>query len=139
VALHAHRLPPPTSNLSDRLQCDSLTSLLQAEFPISLQFLSIEKEAEHVSDRFTNVDRFAGNLMATALSGSKIVDIVQGRRGDKHADVLTLVTVTEPGRSFLDRNFALEAQQARGAWFLPEQASLKASTINLPAYLRHQP
>ena len=103
------------------------------------QFLSIEKEAEHVSDRFSDVDRFAANLMATALSGSKIVDIVQGRRGDKHADVLTLVTVTEPGRSFLDRNFALEAQQARGAWFLPEQASLRASTINLPAYLRHQP
>ncbi|MGH3670396.1 MAG: hypothetical protein ACRDSH_07145, partial [Pseudonocardiaceae bacterium] len=36
VALHAHRLPPPTSNLHDRLQCDSLTSLLHAEFPISL-------------------------------------------------------------------------------------------------------
>ena len=37
MALHAHRLPPPTSNLPDRLQCDSLTILLQAEFPISLQ------------------------------------------------------------------------------------------------------
>jgi transposase len=39
VALHAHRLPPPTSNLPDRLQSDSLTLLLQAEFPISLQVL----------------------------------------------------------------------------------------------------
>lgn len=32
-----NRLPPPTSNLPDRLQCDSLTLLLQAEFPISLK------------------------------------------------------------------------------------------------------
>jgi hypothetical protein len=45
VALHAHRLPPPTSNLPDRLQSDSLTSLLQAEFPISLK--DLEAPARH--------------------------------------------------------------------------------------------
>jgi hypothetical protein len=115
----------------------SFASALAASSPD--QFLRLEQEAAHVNDRFTDIDRFAANLIGAALSGSKIVDIAPGRRADKHADVLTLVTVTELERPFLDHNFALEVQQARGAWFLPEQASLKAITINLPAYLRHQP
>ncbi|HEY6423699.1 MAG TPA: glycoside hydrolase family 15 protein, partial [Pseudonocardiaceae bacterium] len=63
VALHAHRLPPSTSNLPDRLQRDSLTLLLQAEFPISLLEQGWNDTAKSFTQSFGSPDLDASNLM----------------------------------------------------------------------------
>ncbi len=102
------------------------------------QLLGLEGSAGQ-SGRFADLDRLAANLVAAALSGSKVAEITRARHGEKDGDRLTLTTVSAPERALLDQAFALPAQQARGAWFLPERASLKAATMNLPAYLRRYP
>ncbi|MFB9831148.1 hypothetical protein [Actinoallomurus acaciae] len=102
------------------------------------QLLHIEDEAGY-SGLFSDVDDLAGALIAAALSGNKIISITPGPRGQKNRDLLTFAMVAEPQRAFIDKSFSLSAQQARGAWFLPEQASLKPVTMNMPAYLQHHP
>jgi hypothetical protein len=102
------------------------------------QLLELEGSAGH-GGRFADLDRLAADLVAAALSGSKVADITRSSYGEQDGDLLTLTTVGGPGRALLDQAFALPAQQARGAWFLPEWASLQAATMNLPAYLRRHP
>jgi hypothetical protein len=102
------------------------------------QLLRLEDSAGHGS-RFGNLDRLAANLVTAAMSGNKIAHITRARRGEKDGDLFILPTVTAPERTFIDQAFSLSAQQTRGAWFLPERASLKAATMNLPGYLRRYP
>jgi hypothetical protein len=102
------------------------------------QLLRLEDSAGH-GGRFGDLDRLAANLVSAALSGNRIADITRARHAEKDGDLLTLATATASERALLDQAFALPAQQARGAWFLPERASLRAATMNLPAYLRRYP
>jgi hypothetical protein len=102
------------------------------------QFLQLEWEHGLAHDGLAKIDHIATNLIAAALSGRSLVNIARTKRGNKNSDVLTLsIPATE--RPFIDQTFGLSKQQARGAWFLPEEVSLKASTVNLPAYVRHLP
>jgi hypothetical protein len=102
------------------------------------QFLQLEREHGLAHDGLAKIDHIATNLIAAALSGRALVNIARTKRGNKNSDVLTLsIPTTE--RPFIDQTFGLSKQQARGAWFLPEEVSLKASTVNLPAYVRHLP
>jgi hypothetical protein len=102
------------------------------------QLLGLEYSAGQ-SGRFADLDSLAANLVAAALSGSKVADITRASHGEKDGDRLNLTPVSVAERALLDQAFALSAQQARGAWFLPERASLKAATMNLPFYLRRHP
>jgi hypothetical protein len=102
------------------------------------QVVHLEDDAGH-GGRFADLDRLAADQVAAALSGTKVAEITRARHGEKDGDLLTLTTVSASERALLDQAFALPAQQARGAWFLPERASLRAATMNLPAYLRRYP
>ena len=112
------------------------TALAAADTPD--QVVHLEDDAGH-GGRFADLDRLAGNLVAAALSGTKVADITRASHGEKDGDQLNLPPVSVAERELLDQVFALPAQQARGAWFLPERASLKAATMNLPFYLRRYP
>ncbi|MEV4708620.1 hypothetical protein [Actinoplanes sp. NPDC049316] len=102
------------------------------------QFLRLERDAGH-SSRFTDVDQVLANLIAAALAGAKIADIKPGPPSDKNNDTITLTPLNAADRAYVNTTFSLTAQQARGAWSLPEQGSLKAGIMNLPAYIRHDP
>ncbi|WP_248964816.1 hypothetical protein [Sphaerisporangium perillae] len=102
------------------------------------QFLRMEHEAGK-SGRFAGIDRMAANMIAAALAGHTLVSITPGRRDLKNSDILTLNTLTPQERSLTEGTFSLSTQQARGAWYLTEQASLKAGTLNMPAYVRQYP
>jgi hypothetical protein len=102
------------------------------------QFLLLEGETSRVGDRFAEVDRLAANLIEAALSGHTLISISQGTRGTKNSDRVAL-TAALSDRDFVDRTFSLAAQQARGAWFLPDTLSLKASSVNLASHIRHHP
>jgi hypothetical protein len=102
------------------------------------QFLRLECESAR-NARFEEIDQLAANVISAALAGHKVAAVVPGQRGAKNSDTLTLSTLSVRERSVAAEAYTLSTQQQRGAWYLPEQASLKAGTLNLPAYLRHHP
>ncbi|WP_169944438.1 stress protein [Microbispora sp. H11081] len=102
------------------------------------QFLRLERDAGR-NGRFAWIDQLAANLLTMALSGRNLVDITPGERGQKNRDIITVTFLTPQDRALVGETFSLSAQQARGAWFLPEQATLKAGTLNLSAHARHYP
>ena len=73
-------------------------------------------------ERFAPVDGLVGALLTAAFSGREIVGA-------------GLSTVVEGQDQLLADVFAVASQQARGAWWLPDDASLKAGLLNLPAHL----
>ncbi|GGO78931.1 stress protein [Nonomuraea cavernae] len=102
------------------------------------EFLRIEREAGHDA-AFAQLDVLTANLMLMALSGRTLVSMTPGGPGRSSSDIVSMTFLTPQDRSFVDDTFALETQQRKGAWFLPEEARLKAGTLNLPAYARHHP
>src|SRR5690349_17010915 len=94
--------------------------------------LGLERDAGY-GNRFTDVDHAAANVLRAAFAGGKVTSIERGIRGVKNADTLTLLTLSAGDRTFVDQAFAITSQQARGAWYIPEQASLKLGGTNLPS------
>ncbi|WP_125592379.1 stress protein [Amycolatopsis balhimycina] len=118
--------------------------MADAEFPAALvgstpeQFLLLEGENSHAGGQFAELDRLAASFIETALSGRTLISISQGTRGTKNSDRIALATAVSD-RGFVDRTFALADQRARGAWFLPDTLSLKATSVNLAAHIRQHP
>ncbi|MEU8088659.1 hypothetical protein AB0B57_34230 [Micromonospora sp. NPDC049101] len=102
------------------------------------QFLRLERDTGR-AERFADADHFLANLVKAALAGSKIAEIKPRSPSDKNNDTITLTPLGSAERDYVTTTFALSAQQARGAWFLPEQGSLKVGSMNLPAYIRNDP
>ncbi|MER6575878.1 hypothetical protein [Nonomuraea sp. NPDC001023] len=102
------------------------------------EFLHIEREAGQEA-AFKQLDVLTANLMLMALSGRPLVSMTPGRPGRSSGDTVSMTFLTPQDRAFVDDTFSLERQQRKGAWFLPEEARLKAGNLNLPAYARHHP
>ncbi|MGC4900488.1 hypothetical protein ACLQ2Y_14245 [Micromonospora echinospora] len=115
----------------------SLAALIAAA-PTPDDVRHAEQAAGH-ADRFRSIDQLTARLTSAALSGHKIANIIRGARGEKFADTLSLTLLTDPERSDLAELYTLTKQQARGAWFLPERAALKAGVLNQAAYHRSNP
>lgn len=110
-------------------------------FGVALLRASTTQEAadlEHAAEkrsRFAGVETVIAGLAIRAAQGERVVRIARGDDLDR-VEVLGI-----PGelRSVLDSTFKLEAQQSRGAWFLPETVSVRASSVNLASYFRAFP
>lgn len=72
--------------------------------------------------RFLPVDALTGAALKAAFSGREIVGT-------------GLATLVKGQDELLADAFAVASQQARGAWWLPDDMSLKAGLLNLPAHL----
>ena len=90
------------------------------------------EEAEGQAVRFKKVDELVGRLVVRALNGERVVN---SRKDGKHA-VLELAKLSGAERQVLNDIFSLAQQQAHGAWFLPEQASIRFGILNFPSQLR---
>ena len=93
------------------------------------------EEAEGQAARFKKVDELVGRLVVRALNGERVVN---SRKDGKHA-VLELAKLSRAERQVLNDTFSLAQQQAHGAWFLPEQASIGFGVLNFPSQLRNYP
>ncbi|MGW2143504.1 hypothetical protein ACWCOT_04275 [Nonomuraea bangladeshensis] len=102
------------------------------------EFLRIEREAG-LEASFARLDILTANLMLMALSGRELVSITPGGPGRGSGDTVSMTFLTPQDRAFVDERFSLVGQQRKGAWFLPEEARLKAGSLNLPARARHYP
>src|SRR5438876_162664 len=97
--------------------------------------LLIELEArEGKADLFADVDALLAHVAVRTLRGEDTVEVER----ERHADSVSMVGLDRPLEDVLGDQFAVASQHSRGAWFLPEKASLKAGLVNLPStFARH--
>lgn len=119
------------SSVIDAPGDEQLADALRSGTPHDL--LSAEERRGHAA-RFAAVERLTSQLAAIALSGHDLVEITHRNRGGR-ADAIRLVGLDSDNRAFLDQHFDLAAQESRGVWYLPQEASLRAGTANLAAYV----
>jgi len=96
-------------------------------------------EYERNSDRaqrFETLDALVDDLLMRSLSGQPIATLTHRTRDDI---LVGLDGLNAQQRSYVDDAFALTAQQRRGAWFIPDEATVRAGWVNLPAAMqRHE-
>lgn len=89
--------------------------------------LDAEREAG-VTTPFPKMDEITAKLAIAAFNGARVAVI---EKRERSADVeLPLLTGGE--RDAVAAVFKLGAQQARGAWFLPDRAPIRMGSANLP-------
>jgi hypothetical protein len=98
------------------------------------ELLALE-QAEQRSERFTAVDELLGDVLRRAFCGQAVVAT---ERDTRHGDSARIIGL-QGGQELLDEVFALGAQHARGAWFLPESVRVRAGKINFIAHYRASP
>lgn len=91
-------------------------------------------EAERQADTrpsTADVDAITTGIVVGALGGARVAVIDEVR---SKQFTVRLPILTEEYRAAVARVFSLEEQQSRGAWFLPEQVSIRTGAANLPYY-----
>ena len=81
-------------------------------------------------DQFAMIDTLVTDLLLRSLSGKRIVTFERSRDSTK----LSLLGLNTGQRQFVDERFSLVRQQESGAWFLPEEATVRPGWANLPFY-----
>jgi hypothetical protein len=90
------------------------------------------------SDQFADLDGFLAGMLHRAFAGNRLVDLSFGKRGGR-GDTVAIADLDSVQRALLENGYRLDRQEARGAWYLPQQASLKVGLCNLPALFATQP
>lgn len=85
---------------------------------------------------YPDLDSITSEIVLAALSGTRVAALA---RPDRRADLdfradLQLLLLTGHKRQVVSDAFGLPAQQARGAWFLPEEGTVCVGNANLPYY-----
>ncbi|HVB20554.1 MAG TPA: hypothetical protein VNG51_01230 [Ktedonobacteraceae bacterium] len=94
--------------------------------------LHLENE-QNKKVRFTAIDALGGNLLVRSLRGERVVEIIQRKEKEY---TIAIQGLNDADRAFIENTFRLDQQQARGAWFLPSDASLRVGMIHFPANFR---
>ena len=88
--------------------------------------LAAERESQNAPP-FPEIDAITTELVISAFEGTRVA-VIEER--EKRTDV-ELPPLTGDERAAVVRVFTLPAQQARGAWFLPEEAAVRTGSANL--------
>lgn len=91
-------------------------------------FLQLEFVA-HRSDQFSQLDRIIAEVIRHSLSGERVAAFSRDKVKGYQA---ALTCLTGEQREYVHSMFAVEAQQSRGAWFLPTYASLRIGNLHIP-------
>jgi hypothetical protein len=106
-----------------------------AQLTSTTGLLDLER-ASGRAERFQALDAFLGALLVRSLRGEQVVALTRLNRDESRVELQNL---DGPQRSFLDATFVLASQQARGAWFIPDSASIRIGWFDLPAAMqRHE-
>lgn len=97
------------------------------------ELLDLEKSNDRAR-RFLAIDAFVGNLMVRSLRGQRIVELIHPTEDD-YCIVLDADSIQY--RPFIDETFGLAAQQARGAWYIPNTIKIRFGWVNLPYKMRY--
>lgn len=108
-----------------------LTAALRSGSP--REVLAAERDLG-LAGRFGPVEQATSQVLAIAFSGQDLVEITHKNRGSQ-IDAIRVVGLDSDSRTFVDQHFDLATQESRGAWYLPQEASLRAGTANLAGYV----
>jgi len=75
-----------------------------------------------------DLDDLLGRLAGDALRGRSVIRVTAGRLGEPSA---RLTGLSAGERTLLDERFTLAKQQARGAWYIPDDVKVTAGLANL--------
>jgi hypothetical protein len=90
---------------------------------------------EGKGELFADADALVAYIQVRALKGGTTVKVERGR----HADSVSIVGLEPRLEGVVDDLYAVANQHSRGAWFLPEKASIKVGLINLPSLFAQHP
>jgi hypothetical protein len=96
--------------------------------------LDAERAHAHAAP-FAEIDAITSELVIASLNGEKVAEI---QEREKRTD-LELPPLTGGEREAVSRVFTHAAQQARGAWFLPDDAAVRTGSANLPHHFAKYP
>lgn len=88
-------------------------------------------------ETFAEVDKITTRLLLATLRGKDAVTATLSRTRDG-SDTLELYRVSDGERQWLDAHMRVNAHQARGGWWLPEQVTVGAGICNLASLTRSE-
>lgn len=92
------------------------------------ELLRLEEAEGKAGEMFADLDALVGHLLARSLRGERVVELSQD---DLYVYRVLTLGLDPAERRTVDEWFALEKQQSRGTWTLPDKASLRAGFPNL--------
>lgn len=92
------------------------------------ELLRLEEAEGKGGGPFAGLDALVGRLMSRSLRGERVVEL---RQDDFHVYSVSTPGLNPDERRMVDEWFALEKQQSRGTWTIPDKASLRAGFTNL--------
>ena len=106
--------------------------LLEAETPVAI--LALETEHDRLAP-FTQIDAFVSDILRRSLHGERVASVTR----TEAAPSVTFDGLDPTSAGWLQEWFAVERQQARGAWFLPAEVRIDVGTLNLPHFVAIYP
>ncbi|HEU5384160.1 MAG TPA: hypothetical protein VFV38_52875, partial [Ktedonobacteraceae bacterium] len=94
--------------------------------------LALEQQTDR-SERFLTLDALVGTLLVRSLHGEHLVTCSGNQRAGWHVRIEGLSAIE---RQYLEKEYRVEQQQARGAWFLPTAATLEIGMVNFPLHFQ---
>ena len=91
------------------------------------ELLDLER-SEGRAERFAALDALVGDVVTRTLHAERVVESERGR----NTATVSLAGLAPEAQKTLLSEFSLEAQHAKGSWFIPEKVSLKTGLANLP-------
>jgi hypothetical protein len=91
------------------------------------EVLELERE-QGLANRFADLDTLVGRLLTRALGGERIIELKQD---ELYVNRVFIIGLDEAERRLVDEWFAVEKQQSRGLWTLPQKASLSVGFASL--------
>ena len=101
------------------------------EAPSVKAFLELEDQ-EKRGERFAALDALITSVFVRSLQGERIISMTEN---EVYENSLSIEGLTAEQRAFLSVSYGLGQQQSKGAWFLPDKASLGGGVANFPSYL----
>ena len=91
------------------------------------------------TERFDGLDQLVADSLAAEWQGRDIVAIHKDPAGRRYKDRVEATQLPPEQQHLLHQQYAVDEQQRRGAWYIPDELSLKPWASTLPITLNAQP
>lgn len=98
------------------------------------RMLALEVERDR-SASFESIDTFVAEIVRRSFNGERVATITRAERPQS----ISLDALDAPAHDWITEWFAVERQQARGAWFLPDEVRIDVGVLNLPHFFGAYP
>lgn len=88
-------------------------------------------------DRFVEQEALLARALKRAAAGQRVLAISYGERGAR--DTVEILGLSEHEQAYVDEQYSLARQEARGAWFLQQELSIKPGLADLGWHMKSHP